>query len=158
MDYAGNWPWISLTEQSLIWNKVIPAVSHDSAKASNTKDINSPLQVGVQFPCLTTIEYNRDHQWLEDLNLCPSAQVLTTPNTHAEWVHITVCQANPLYNFLARPTIVRKDLLSFLVLKPWGQPISHSQPSQCQWQHLSCPGETTHKTAWGMLTWIVTIN
>ena len=54
--YAGNRPWFSLMEQSLIWNKVIPAIPHDSAKALITKDINSPLQIGVQCPCLTAIQ------------------------------------------------------------------------------------------------------
>ena len=34
------------------------------------KDINLPLQIGVQCPCLTAIQQDSDHQRLEDSNLC----------------------------------------------------------------------------------------
>ena len=44
MDYTSNWPQVSLMEQLLIKHKIIPAVSHDTAKTSGTKDINLPLQ------------------------------------------------------------------------------------------------------------------
>ena len=84
----------------------MPAIFHDPAKASGTKDINLPLLVGVQCPCLTTIEQERNHQQLEDLNLCPSAQVPTMPSTCVERVHNAVGQANPPYDFLPQATIV----------------------------------------------------
>ena len=75
--------------------KVILAVSHDPAKASSTTGINSSLQVGVQCPCLTVIEQDRDHQRLEDLNPYSSAQALTTLDTRFERVYKGVGQANP---------------------------------------------------------------
>ncbi len=46
-DYAGNRPRASFMEQSLVRQKVISAILHDSAKALGTKVIEMPLQVTV---------------------------------------------------------------------------------------------------------------
>ena len=48
-DYADIRSWFILTEQSRICHKVIPAIPHDSTKILITKDINSPLRVGVHI-------------------------------------------------------------------------------------------------------------
>jgi len=80
MDYAGNKPHLSLSQQTLIGHNVRPAIAKDSLKRPGTKEIKSQSQIPGQSPSLTSIEQDCKHQGLEDSDFHPPAQVPTAPH------------------------------------------------------------------------------